>query len=185
MRKPKPEFFSKITRRATDLFKRRATVNVDKLMTKDVRWCYADASTADAARIMWERDCGFVPVIDASERLVGVITDRDICMASYLKNRNLNEISVREVMATDLYTCRPEDSIQTAENVMRQAQVRRLPVTNASNRLVGVLSLNDVAREAERERKAAAPDVPLDGVALTLSAVSQQHTSVRTAALTP
>ena len=160
-------------------------MNVEKLMTKEVKSCSADATTADAARIMWEHDCGFVPVVDASDRLVGVVTDRDICMASYLKTRTLNEIGVREVMATELYTCQPEDSIRTAENVMRRAQVRRLPVTSASNRLVGILSLNDIAREAERERAASSPEVGLDDVALTLSAVSKQHTSVRAAQLTP
>ena len=90
---------------------------------------------------------------------------------------------MRDIMSAQIFTCRPDDTVQTAERVMRRAQVRRLPVTNASNRLVGILSLNDIAREAEREQRISSPEVGLEDVALTLSAVGNQHSTLRTASL--
>src|SRR5262249_40110788 len=102
----------------------------------------------EAARIMWERDCGFVPVVaDRSDpRLVGVITDRDICMAAYTKGEPLGAIRIGDVMAKSVMSCRAADEIGTAERVMQQAQVHRLPVVDGAQRLVGVLALADIAR---------------------------------------
>jgi len=120
-------------------------------MCEDVGTCSAEATAAEAARILWERDCGLVPVLapDGSRRVVGVVTDRDLCMAAYIQGRRLAEIPLREIMSTRLHTCSPQEAVDQVLARMGQAQVRRLPVVDEQGRLRGVLSLADLAR-AER-----------------------------------
>jgi CBS domain-containing protein len=153
-------------------------MNVDKLMTKDVACCSADQSLSAAAHLMWEYDCGCIPIVDDNRHVVGMITDRDICMAACFQGKSLHEICVRDAMARQVLSCRPTNTVQQAEGMMQRAQIRRVPVTDDAGRLVGILSLNDIAREAEAQNENARDgrtDVGLDSVALTLSAVGQQH----------
>lgn len=125
-------------------------LRVADLMQTDVRRCTSQDALQEAARIMWERDCGCVPVVaaDGSGRLVGMITDRDLCMAAYTRGARLTELQVGEVMSTQLHTCRPEDDLAEAEARMRAAQVRRLPVVDGAGHLRGILSLADLAEAA-------------------------------------
>lgn len=128
-------------------------MRVEELMNKDVRACTPDDSVNEAARIMWEADCGFVPVVDPGTRaVVGVITDRDACMAAYTRGRPLAELRVRDAMSTHVRSCAPGDSLGAAESAMRAAHVRRLPVVDAAGQLQGVLSLADLARGYGRLR---------------------------------
>jgi CBS domain-containing protein len=119
------------------------------------------------ARIMWENDCGVVPVVDEEGRAVGMITDRDICMAGYTQGRQLWQIPVSVAASKALVAVRPTESLQRAEEIMRTHQVRRLAVTDGDGRLLGVLSLNDLAVHAGRRDG----DLGLDEVAKTLSAI--------------
>jgi CBS domain-containing protein len=125
-------------------------------MTRDVATCAPDGTLAEAARVMWTRDCGFVPVTEAvTGRLCGVVTDRDACMAAYTQGKPLAEIPVRTAMASDVAAVREEDPLSRAHALMRRRRVRRVPVVDERRRVVGVLSLNDVAVRAaahERER---------------------------------
>jgi CBS domain-containing protein len=128
-------------------------MRVEELMQKDVRSCGPDDAMNEAARIMWEADCGFVPVVDpATRRVIGVITDRDVCMASYTRGRTLAELRVRDAMSVNVRSCAPGDSLGAAEGAMRAAHVRRLPVCDAGGQLLGVLSLADLARGYLRQR---------------------------------
>jgi CBS domain-containing protein len=112
-----------------------------------------ETSTGDmVARLMWEFDCGIVPIVAGDGRLVGVITDRDVCMAAYTQGKPLAEIAVASAMSRDVATCRPGDTIPSAEAVLRQRGVRRLLVVDVDNRPVGLVSMNDIARLAERTR---------------------------------
>lgn len=99
-----------------------------------------------AARALWERDCGMVPVVDAAGALVGIVTDRDLCMAALLQGRALTEIAVASAMSRRLTTIRPEAGLADAMAAMQQVQVHRLPVVDALGNLVGVLSTNDLLR---------------------------------------
>jgi signal-transduction protein with cAMP-binding, CBS, and nucleotidyltransferase domain len=81
-----------------------------------------------------------------------MITDRDVCMAALLLGSNLKDITVGEVMTSEVRTCRPNDNLVEAQAIMQEARVRRLPVVNESEQLVGVISLTDLACEAEKER---------------------------------
>lgn len=150
-------------------------MNVVKLMSIDPTCHRANASLADAARDMWDCDCGCIPVVDDEQRVIGMITDRDICMAALFKGRPIQEISIGDVMSRVVITCRSDDTVQQAERIMREARVRRLPVTDETGRLVGLISLNDIAREAASERSSRTPQITLNDVALTLSAVCHQR----------
>jgi len=154
-------------------------MTVEQLMTKPVWTCTAEDSLCEAARIMWERDCGCVPVVESnsSGRVVGIVTDRDVCMAAYLQGRPLESLRVRDAMARVLRTCRPGDSLGEAEGLMRAAHVRRLPVVDDAGHLLGVLSLADLARAAglAAEHGVRRLDLALEGVGQTLSYVVEPN----------
>lgn len=154
-------------------------LRVRDLMQPDVRFCMPEDALSEPARIMWERDCGCVPVVssDGSRRVVGMITDRDLCMASYMKGRRLAEMQVAEVMSDRVHTCRTDDPVSEAVHVMQSRQVRRLPVVDARGRLRGLLSLADVA-EAAIGRRAPAGAVDEAAVAHTLEAICRPRSEV-------
>ncbi len=96
---------------------------------------------------MWEHDCGIVPVVDGDGRVVGVVTDRDLCMAAHFQNRPLSDIPLAGVMAQEVCTCVADDDVVQAERVMAEKQIHRLPVVTDDGSLIGILSLADVARQ--------------------------------------
>jgi CBS domain-containing protein len=147
---------------------------VADVMTRDVGGCAPGDRLNAAAKILWERDCGCAPVLDAADRVVGILTDRDICMAAYFGNRPLTELGVDDVMTKDVVVCRPEDAVASAETRMREHQIRRLPVVDEQHRLVGILSLNDIARESARAR-AGKRAVKPDEVLQTLCAIGERN----------
>jgi CBS domain-containing protein len=150
-------------------------MKVEKLMTKDVAACGPDATLNDAARIMWERDCGFVPVTasDGSGRVVGIVTDRDICIAAYTRGQPLGQIRIADVMSRAIRSCKPGDELAAVEAAMRQARIHRLPVVDDADRLLGVISLADIAREAAREARGGRREVTAAQIGETLAAIRQ------------
>jgi CBS domain-containing protein len=149
-------------------------MHVENVMKRDVKTCRREDFLDAAARTMWEHDCGCVPVVDDEGHVVGMLTDRDICMAAYTRGATLASLRVDGAMATTVYCCGPKDSLATAERTMRTNQIRRLPVTATDGRLVGILSLNDLAREAANGhgRKAKADVTPRE-VSDTLAAICE------------
>lgn len=121
-------------------------MNVTKVMTSDVATCGPSDSLNRAAQLMWESDCGFLPVVDDRHRLVGVVTDRDICMGAYTQGKPLSDIAVSSVMTIDLRTCKAEDEVASVERLMRDNRIRRVPVIDESGELLGVVTLGDLAR---------------------------------------
>jgi len=147
-------------------------MKVEQLMSRTVRTCRATETLNRAAQLMWENDCGCVPVVDEDGRAVGIVTDRDACMAAYTQGGPLDALPVGSAMARDLRSCRATDTIVEAESIMRAAQVRRLPVVDEAGRLIGLLSLNDIAREAARGRGTRPkPAVVAEELAATLTAI--------------
>lgn len=108
-----------------------------------------DSHLAKVGRSMLEAGCGFLPVVGDEERVVGVITDRDVALAVALRNQKPSKIEVGEVMSGDVWSCRPDDDIREALTVMRERRVRRLPVLDPGGRLQGILSLDDAVLEAQ------------------------------------
>jgi CBS domain-containing protein len=102
-----------------------------------------------AAQLMWEADCGSVPVVDGDGRLLGMLTDRDVCMAAYIRGLALHELSVSGAMSTNLHTCKAGDTLRSVMELMARQQIRRVPVVEDEGRLVGIVSLADVALLAQ------------------------------------
>jgi CBS domain-containing protein len=128
-------------------------MRIEQLMTKLPKSCQSGDTLGEAAQLMWDHDCGCLPVTadDGSQRVIGMITDRDICMAALSHGEPLKGIRVGDAMATDVWACNPGDSPCEAEAIMREARVRRLPVVDEADQLLGLISLADIAREAERQ----------------------------------
>jgi CBS domain-containing protein len=118
-------------------------VKVADLMTREVRVCTIHDSLNAAARIMWDNDCGCAPVIDGHGRVVGIVTDRDICMAAYTQGLPLEAIPVERVMSARVITCARGDDLETAHRLMRTHEIHRLPVVDSRGRPVGILSMSD------------------------------------------
>jgi CBS domain-containing protein len=146
---------------------------IERLMSHEVNTCNPDQPLSEAARLMWEHDCGCVPVVASDRRVVGMITDRDICMSAYTRGRGLQELRIADAMSRDVRTCRADDTVEEAEATMRSAQVRRLPVVDDREQLVGLISLSDLAREAAREHGSKRRDVSDADVGNTLAAITR------------
>jgi CBS domain-containing protein len=131
---------------------------VKSLMTSQVRSCSPDSTVAAAARIMSNRDCGIVPVVDAREKLLGVITDRDVCLAVATRLRSPDELPVSEIMTMKVYTCSPDDQTRAVLSLMKNHAVRRLPVVMTDGRLAGLISLDDLVVRADSHKGAAVSD---------------------------
>ena len=125
-------------------------MKVEQIMNRDVKTCGLQDSLNKAAQIMWDEPCGAVPVVDDQRRPVGFLTDRDICMAAYTQGKPLVELQAEGAMARKLACCRVEDDLDSAAQLMRQNRTRRVPVIDREGKLVGLLTLDDLACEAAR-----------------------------------
>jgi CBS domain-containing protein len=150
-------------------------VRVDQLMSHPVVTCRTDDNLNSVAALMWDHDCGVVPIVDEAGRLAGILTDRDICMAAYTQGRRLHEIPVASVMSRQVHVCRPDDPIARAEESMELHQVRRIPVVDGVGRPVGLLSLNDLARQSAQA--SASQRGLLMGFARTLAAICRPRSA--------
>ncbi len=146
---------------------------VEQLMNRSVSTCRGDHLLDCTAHIMWEHDCGVVPIVDELDRVVGIVTDRDICLAAYAQGRPIAEIDAASVMSAHVHACHPDDSVERAEQVMRAQRIRRLPVTDVSGRLLGLLSLSDIARHLHFVGTPTSRGLDPQDVSLTLEAVSR------------
>ena len=125
-------------------------MHVSEIMSHPAITCSVDSALDASARIMWEFDCGIVVVVGNDGRISGVVTDRDICMAAYMHHKPLYLIPVGKVMSEPVISVHETDDVLSAEHLMRDNRIRRLPVTDDSGRPVGVIALHDVARAAVR-----------------------------------
>ena len=138
--------------------------------------CAEEDTLNRAAQLMWEFDCGCIPVItvNGNGRLIGVVTDRDIAMSAYTQGKPLSAIPVSTAMAHEVIACHAGDSIEQAEKLMRDNRVRRLPVLDEEGHVIGILSLNDAVREAQREAAAGKrAEVTGEGVLQTMASLCE------------
>lgn len=124
-------------------------MKVQEVMSRNVKTCHPDTSLAEATALMWEGDCGTLPVVVDGGKVVGMITDRDIAIALGMRELPAAYVLVNEPMSKALYACSPDDDIHTALKTMRKGRVRRLPVINNEGVLQGIVSMNDVALHAQ------------------------------------
>ena len=144
-------------------------MKVKDIMTADVRTCTPDTTVAEAAQLMWDGDCGILPVVDDGE-LIGVATDRDMYVALATRNERASQMRVGAVATGTPVTCTPDDDLQTALATMRETRVRRLPVVGFGNTLLGVLSMSDIVMTAGERH-----DVACEDVVRTLRAICGHH----------
>lgn len=125
-------------------------MNVNELMSREIVTCNRNSDLESAALQMWNADCGSLPVLDDAGRTIGMITDRDICMATALQHKSPGEIMVKEVINGKLFACTPNADVKTALRTMSTEKVRRLPVITADGHLEGLVSIDDVIVHADR-----------------------------------
>ena len=126
------------------------------MMTKNVKCTSPEASIVDAARQMKKLDVGSLPVCGPDNRLTGMITDRDIVIRAVADRRDLEETKVQDVMTPDIQFCMEDQPVEHAAKIMRERQIRRLVVLNRDRKLVGIISLGDLAVDTEDHELAGA-----------------------------
>lgn len=147
-------------------------MKIGELMTPRVLTCCASDSLNEAARIMWEHDCGCVTVVDAGGKAIGMITDRDVCMAAYTQGLPLAQIPVSTAASHGVFAAQMGDDLSVAEAVMREHQVRRVPVVDREGKPIGIVTVNDLALNAGRGKP---NSLSSDMVVHTLAAICRHQ----------
>ena len=138
-------------------------MKVRDAMHKSAEWVEATTPIQTIAMKMRDLDVGAIP-IGENDRLIGMVTDRDIAIRAVADGRDVSTLTAREVMSKGIVYCRDNEDVEDAVRIMEQKQIRRLPVLDEKKRLVGMLSLGDVCHSASHE---------ISGE--TLTAVSAHH----------
>ncbi len=125
-------------------------MKVKEIMSRNPAWCSLSSSALTAASTMRQRDVGLLPVVvdPFTPRLTGVVTDRDLCLHVVAAGRDPAHIWISECLTEDPVFCTAEDDVHHALEMMKEHQVRRLPVVNAKREIVGLLSFSDLVRRA-------------------------------------
>lgn len=150
-------------------------MRVSQIMSRTLETCRPDDTLATAAGKMWDRDVGCLPVVSSDGKVIAMITDRDVSMGAFTQGRAPHEIPVSTAMSKEIYACSADDSLTEAQAIMRTKKVRRLAVLDSSKQLVGIVSLNDLARESERESGQKGRAISSQEVSATLAAVCEPH----------
>jgi CBS domain-containing protein len=150
-------------------------MKVKEIMGTNAKVCMLTDNLSAAGGLMWENDCGILPVVAEGGKVVGLITDRDICMAATLKNRNLSNIAVEDVISGKVFACKSEDDVRSALKTMQENKVRRLAVVAADGTLEGILSMNDVVLKAEEQKEKKAPELSYGDVVNAYKSICQHR----------
>lgn len=151
-------------------------MKVKDVMTREPLVCTPATTVAAAAQMMWEGDCGILPVVDDGV-LAGVVTDRDMYIALATRNRLASELTVGDVATKLVITAAPEDDVSNVLDRMKRALVRRLPVVGFDGAVVGIISIDDIVRVAGQRRA-----VRAEQVVDVLQALGAHHLQARPSA---
>jgi len=158
-------------------------MKIKDVMVKPAAFCAPETNLGAAVEMMWNCNCGFLPVLDAQRHVVGVITDRDIAIAIGTQSRRPGEITAGEVATRKVHSCRPEYDIHMALDTMAENKVHRIVVVNEQNQFEGVLSMDDVVLLAET-KSGSRQDISCEDVVRTLKTLYEPQLSSRAAAAT-
>jgi CBS domain-containing protein len=150
-------------------------MKVRDLMTKSAASCRPETNLAAAGALMWETDCGVLPIVDEHRRVVGMITDRDVCIALTTSDRRASTLRVGDVAVSHAVGCGSDADIRSALEMMRAHRVHRLPVVNRAGLLEGIVSLSDIAGQAQKSVGRKQPEVSCKDVVATLHAISTRR----------
>jgi CBS domain-containing protein len=148
----------RVAHESTTERERETTMQVQEIMTRDVDIIDPSMKICDAACRMRDEDVGALPVGE-NDRLIGMVTDRDIVIRAVAEDRAPKDADVREVMSERIFYCFEDDAVEQASKTMAEHQVRRLPVLNRDKRLTGIVALADIAMKAPQ-----ASEMALEGV---------------------
>jgi len=143
-------------------------MKVEDVMMRTPAYCNLETNVGAAVQLLWEHDCGILPVVDSKQKVIGVVTDRDLCVALGTRNRLPGQITVGEVATREVHSCREQDDIHTALQAMAQNRIRRLPVVNENGELRGILSMDNVVLHAESSGWGRKPELSEEDVVKTL-----------------
>ncbi len=127
-------------------------MKVKDVMKTDVGFCSADDNLMKCAEMMRRRDCGVVPVVDEEQRVIGMLTDRDLCLAVVARNRKASDVRTGDLIKGEAVVCAADDKIETVLRKMRKNQIKRLAVIGASGELVGILSVSDLLLGVRKDK---------------------------------
>ena len=147
-------------------------MNASEVMHRSVRTCSVRDTLDRIARVMWEQDCGCVPLVDDAGKCVAIITDRDVCMAAYTQGQPLDRIVAESAASRSVTAVHENATIESIEALMRDRQIRRIPVVDDAGRPIGMITLNDLVMHAHpggRRREG----LSAESIARTLAAICQ------------
>ena len=126
-------------------------MRIKHVMTKDPTCCVPSDTAQCAAKIMRDEDTGVVPIIEneQSHKVIGIVTDRDLCMNIVAEGRDPRTTQVHESMTTTVVSCSPQDSVDKATELMRENQIRRIPVVDQQHQLLGIVAMADIVGRAD------------------------------------
>jgi len=150
-------------------------MKVKEIMTANPKVCTMTNNLAEAASMMWENDCGILPVVAKGGKVIGLVTDRDICMAAALKARQLANIAVEDTVSGEVFACEPGDDVRNALKTMKAKKVRRLPVVASDGTLAGMLSMNDIILRAEEAKEKKIPELSYGDVVNTFKSICEHR----------
>lgn len=125
-------------------------MHVKSAMHTGVEWCAPDTPIVEIAKLLREKDIGAVP-IGENDRLIGMLTDRDIVCRGIAEGKEVASLTARDVMTAGIIYCFEDDELEHAVHLMEEREIRRLPVMNKDKRMVGMLSLGDISHAAPHE----------------------------------
>lgn len=153
-------------------------MRIEQVMSRPVHVCRPSDTLERAAQLMWHEDCGAILVVDDGGKLIGVVTDRDICMAAYTQGRPLSSLGVQSTMSEEVVSLGPGDEVEDAQRLMGAKRIHRIPVVDERGCPVGIASLEDFARSAVRSGNREGSHT----VAQTLASICEpQHTALERA----
>lgn len=153
-------------------------------MAKLVVVCHNENNLAEIAAIMWEERCGALPVIDAEGRIVSMITDRDVAIALGTRNLRASDVLVQDVAPPRVFTCLDRDDMSVALNTMVSQNVRRLPVVDDQQKVVGLISIDDFLLHAEPGKAGVLSLEALEALRTIIENRLRDHRAEHTGALT-
>ena len=124
-------------------------MKVKEIMTQAAVCCGPETNVGKAVELLWERNVGMLPVVSNDGKLIGVVTDRDLCIAMGTRNRLPGDLTVGEVATRQVFVCKPDDDVHEALSIMSTKQIRRLPVVNNDGVPQGILSMDDLVVHSE------------------------------------
>ena len=125
-------------------------MKVNECMSQDVCFVKPDCRVYDVARIMCENHIGCVPICNDNRNVIGLVTDRDILIRTVACDKDVKSTNVSDIMTTDVCTCEFNQTINDAQFKMAKNQIRRIPVVDEKNQMVGILTMGDLARETQK-----------------------------------